>query len=431
MSLFLFSSTSIHTLFLQKNDLGVALFFFAFVYAFLLYREDKGDRRFLFLASALCGIVLGAKYTMLVFAGVVLPIAFARRPQGQGPARRAQAATLLDALLFLLVAAAVYSPWPIRNIVSAGNPVYPLLNGVFGSPTWSPEQMRLLAEAAHPISGQFHTWKDPAKLLLSLTFFPDTIVSGPGASIGAAFLGAALFPFFRRKPAAGWAFLRNAFIGYLLAWFLTSWFSRFLLPALPLMALLTGSLVSGWVARTGKWGGILAALLVAALAGAQVASAVVPAEYTQVHNAWRTSFRLMGSPERAVILASRFGHSFRAAQFVNARLPESARVLFVGETLPYYYRRDIVAPSAFDEHPLRKIVLPGRPMEETRKMLAAQGFTHLLVNWPEWERLGEQYYRSIWKKEDRMAVDRFLAELPVVYRDRAISIYSLEVGENR
>jgi hypothetical protein len=431
MPLFLFSSTAVYTLFLQKNDLGVALFFFAFVYAFLLCRENPGDRRFLFLASALCGIALGAKYTMPVFAGVVVLTGFTRRPQGQGPVRRPPAATLPDALLFLLVAAAVHSPWPIRNIVSAGNPVYPLLNGVFGSPTWSPEQMRLLAEAAHPLSGQFHTWKDPAKLLLSLTFFPNPIANGPGASIGAAFLGAALFPFFRRKPAAGWAFLRNAFIGVLLAWFLTSWFSRFLLPALPLMALLTGSLVSGWVERAGRWGGILAALLVAAMAGAQIASAVAPAEYTQVHNAWRTSFRLMGHPERAAIIASRFGHSFRAAQFVNARLPESARLLFVGETLPYYYRRDIVAPSAFDEHPLRKIVLPGRPMEETRRMLAAQGYTHLLVHWPEWERLGEQYYRSIWKKGDRMAVDRFLAELPVVYRDRAISIHSLEGGENR
>jgi hypothetical protein len=28
-------------------------------------------------------------------------------------------------------------------------------------------------------------------------------------------------------------------------------------------------------------------------------------------------------------------------------------------------------------------------MEETRKMLTAQGFTHLPVHWPEWERLGD------------------------------------------
>ncbi len=427
MPLFLFSSTAIHMLFLQKNDLGVALFFFACVYALLLYRESGGDRRFLFLAAALCGASLGAKYTMIVFAGGILPLGFLRRPSGQ--ARTAQAGPVRDALLFLLVAAAVYSPWPVRNAVFSGNPVYPLLNGIFGSPTWSPEQMRLLDADAHLVSGMLHSWKDPARLLLSLTFFPDTGMSGLGASIGAAFVGAVLFSFFRRKPAAGWAFLRNVWFGYLLAWFLTSWFSRFLLPALPLMALLTGSLISGGSEKTGRRGDVLAGALVAVLVGAQLASAVAPAEYAHVHNAWRTSFRLIGHPERAAYLASRFWPSYKAAQFVNTRLPESARILFVGEALPYYYRRDIVVPSAFDLHPLRKVALPGRPPGEIRRTLVEQGFTHLLFHGPEWGRLGERYYRSIWKKEDRMAVDRFLVELPVVYRDQALSIHSLEGNE--
>lgn len=432
LPLFLFSSTSIHNLFLQKNDLGVALFFFAFVYAFLLYRERGGDRRYLFLAAALCGIALGTKYTMFVFAGVIFVPAIARRTQGQARDTQATpAAPFRDALLFLLVAAVVYSPWPLRNVVFAGNPVYPLLNGVFGNPGWSPERMLLLSDDAHSLSSQLHTWKDPARLLLSLTFFPDPDMSGLGASIGPALVGALLFPFFRRKPAAGWAFLRNAFIGCLLAWFLTSWFSRFLLPALPLMALLTGFLVSGWTEKAGRSGNALAAVLAVALVCVQVASAFAPTEYTRLQSAWRTSFRLVGHPERASQLASRFGQSHQAAQFVNARLPESARILFVGETLPYRYRRDIVAPSAFDEHPLQKIVLPGRPAAEIRRTLAGQGFTHLLFHRREWERLGEKYYRDLWKKEDRMAVDRFLADLPVVYSDRAVSIHSLEGDETR
>jgi hypothetical protein len=290
--------------------------------------------------------------------------------------------------------------------------------------------MRLLDGDAHLISSMLHSWKDPARLLLSLTFFPDTGMSGLGASIGAAFVGAVLFPFFRRRPAAGWAFLRNLCIGYVLAWFLTSWFSRFLLPALPLMALLTGSLISGWTEKTGRRGDVLAGALVAVLVGAQLASAAAPAEYARIHNAWRTSFRLIGHPERAAYLASRLEQSYRAAQFMNTRLPESARVLFVGETLPYNYRRDIVVPSAFDEHPLRKVALPARPPGEIRRALVEQGFTHLLFHRSEWERLGERYYRSLWKKEDRMAVDRFVSGLPAVYRDRTISIHSLEGNEN-
>jgi len=54
------------------------------------------------------------------------------------------------------------------------------------------------------------------------------------------------------------------------------------------------------------------------------------------------------------------------------------------------------------------------------------GFTHVLVNLPEWHRLGDTYYRSLWPKEGRIAVERFLAGLPVVYRDGAAIIYALE-----
>jgi hypothetical protein len=189
---------------------------------------------------------------------------------------------------------------------------------------------------------------------------------------------------------------------------------------------LTGSLISGWVEKTGRRENVLAAALIAVLVGAQLASAAAPAEYAQVYNAWKTSLRLIDHPERAASLASRLEQSYQAAQFTNTRLPGSARILFVGETRPYYFRRDIVVPSAYDEHPLRRVALPGRPPGEIRRTLIEQGFTHLLFHRSEWERFGEQTYRSIWKKEDRMAVDKLLAELPVVYRHRAISVHSLE-----
>lgn len=426
LPVFCLSSAAIHTLFLQKNDLGVTLFFFAFAYALLLYRESGRDRRFLLLAAALCGASLGAKYTMLAFAGVAFAIGFLRaprpRPDGVSPIIR-------DALLFLLAALIVYSPWPLRNLLFTGNPVYPLLNGIFQSPGWSAEQMRLLAGDTHRFVDQFNSWKDPARLLLSITFFPDTDMSGLGASIGASFIGAVLFAVFRRKPAPGWAFLRNTALGFTAVWFFTSWFSRFLLPAAPLMSLLTGFLLSCWAEKTGRWGGAISAVLAAALVSTQIASAVAPAEYTQLGNAWKASFRLVHHPEYAGPLASRFVASYPAARFVNERFPESARILFVGETLPFYFRRDIVAPSAFDEHPLQRIVRPDRPEADIARDLAAQGFTHILLNGPEWERIGRSYYKNIWRKEDRMAVDRFLAGLPVAYRDRAVSIYTIKGDE--
>jgi hypothetical protein len=115
----------------------------------------------------------------------------------------------------------------------------------------------------------------------------------------------------------------------------------------------------------------------------------------------------------------------RAAQYVNRRLPERSRILFAGETMTYYYRRDFVAPSAFDVHPLQSIALPGRPAEEIRGELLLRGFTHVLVNWPEWDRLGSSYYRNLWPEEGRMAVRSFLGVLTPLYADGVVSVFDL------
>ncbi len=426
--LYLFSSTSVRTLLLQKNDAGVALFFFAFVYAALLYRESGGDRRFLVLAGALAGASLGTKYTMLVFVAVASAAMFLpswNRGGADAPPRAPSPARLADPFLFLAAAAFVYAPWPLRNVAASGNPVYPLLNGVFRSPTWSPARMALLAGNAHSFSAMFHGPLDAAKLLASVTFFPDPTISGGGASLGAAFVGTLLFPALRRRSSPPWLFLRNVALGCLAAWFFTSWFTRFLLPALPPMALLTGAVVSEWSQRVGKKAELAAAAIVIVCLAAQAASAVSASEYPPFAKAYRASVAVIGRPDRASRLASQLADSFRAARFVNARLPAGAKILFVGETRLFYFHRAVVAPSAFDEHPLRRIAVPGRPPGEIRRLLVERGFTHILVNRFEWDRFGRTYYRSFWPKEERMAVNRFLAGLPAVYRERAISVLSL------
>jgi hypothetical protein len=141
--------------------------------------------------------------------------------------------------------------------------------------------------------------------------------------------------------------------------------------------------------------------------------------------AWKASLSLPGRPDRVALLAARLNPSFNAARFVSTRLPENARLLMVGETSPFYFGREMVVPSAFDVHPLQKIALPGRDPGEILREARALGVTHVVVNWPEWRRLGDTYYRTLWVKEDRTAVERFLAALPVVYRDGVVSVHAL------
>ena len=165
-SLFTFSSTALYTVFLQKIDLGVTLFFFSFAYAFLLYLDTGADRRFLFLSAALAGLALGAKYTMLAFVPVVALIGFAERLRdlwkqgetGEGVGKRTPA--WQDVLLFFAVCIVVYSIWPARNLAAVGNPVYPLLTEIFRSAGWSPAQSEMLSGDAHSLQAMLHSWRE-------------------------------------------------------------------------------------------------------------------------------------------------------------------------------------------------------------------------------------------------------------------------------
>jgi len=247
--LFLSSSAAVHILFLQKPDLGVTLFFFAFAYALLAWLTNGRDLRFLLISGAFAGLSMGTKYTMALFVMTAVAVGLRETARGQ---RGRHVVEWREAALFGLVTAVLFAPWLWRNLAATGNPVYPLLNGLFGSSTWSPARMEALSGDAQPLLAHLHGWKDPISLLGSLTFFPDTPMSGPGASIGVGVLGTFLFPMLVREPERGWRFLRNLSLALMMVWFLSSWISRYLLPALPFMALLTGFLGDRLAARFGR-----------------------------------------------------------------------------------------------------------------------------------------------------------------------------------
>jgi len=281
----------------------------------------------------------------------------------------------------------------------------------------------LLSGDAHSLKAMLHSWRDVGVLLGSVTFFPRPSVTGFGSSLGVAVIGAVVF-LIRRKQAPPWTFLRNVTAAYLVVWFLTSWFSRFLLPVLPLMALLTGKVFDDLGRKAGRAGNVVVVGLVAL---SLVAQSFTLKEPPNILKAWEASLSLPGRPGRAMALVSHLVPTLDAARFVNTRLPDDARLLFLGDTATYYYHCDFVAPSAYDVHPLQGIVTPGKNSREILPELRALGFTHVLVNWPEWRRLGYTYYRTLWTKDDRIGIERFLAGLPVVYRDGVVTIYTLEV----
>ncbi|NQU44624.1 glycosyltransferase family 39 protein, partial [bacterium] len=109
-------------------DLTVAFFTLAMVY-FLIRWARSGHARHWIAAAVFGGLLCASKYTGVVFVmwGALLMGVWGLRMDGF----RRIGLWLGRAALFGLIAAALASPWWIKNVIYTGNPVYPLAWSVF------------------------------------------------------------------------------------------------------------------------------------------------------------------------------------------------------------------------------------------------------------------------------------------------------------
>jgi hypothetical protein len=161
----------------------------------------------------------------------------------------------------------------------------------------------------------------------------------------------------------------------LVIWSSTSILPRFLTPSLALLLALAASsgnarrpvgLLAGTLAL-----GVTATLGVAFTAG-QMGRLGGPRVALADPLAW---------PPSVVV------HNPAPAFAQSGSLPLDARVLFIGETRGFGFPRRFVAPSQHDVSPLREPLESSPSAEAARDWLVHAGFTHLLVNGGELNRL--------------------------------------------
>jgi len=109
-------------------DLGLIFFATASILAFIRYRDGEfKEFKWLFLSSVAMGLALGTKYNALIpwfFLSSAIVFVFSRDTGEQWKAIKC-------GLIFFLISLAVFSPWLIKNYILTGNPLYPLLQGIF------------------------------------------------------------------------------------------------------------------------------------------------------------------------------------------------------------------------------------------------------------------------------------------------------------
>lgn len=304
------------------------------------------------LAGLLVGIAGAARLQGLVWGAIVLALVAART-------RRARVGAAVVAGWL-----AGSAPWWLKNLVLLGAPLAPL--------GWTGEGMATLWRDAGTAIGL-----DAPALLGRL---PADLA--PHLGYGAPLLLAAALAVRRGRAAL----LAGALVVSLVAWQLTGPLPRFLAPTVALLLALAAT-----AAGRGPAGRLAAAL---ALGG----TLALGAAFTGSELVRLGGGRVLGILEPTA--RGRWVPNDPAPAFAAATaLPADARALFVGEPRGFGFPRRFVAPSQHDPSPLRALL--GREVSpaETCRALDRAGFTHLLVNWRELERLAPAYPAAPWPDE--------------------------------
>lgn len=211
------------------TDMIVAVLEFMAIYAVTIWIADDQQSRWLLLAGSLLGFALGSKYLALSTVAIIwLWSVWHARHHG---IRR----LIVNALWLIVPAVLVALPWYARNLIETGNPLYPL---VWGGSGWDRARLDLVMTYLNSF-GTGHGLPD--YLLLPINLFVRrsnyTAFWSSIEFLNPLFLLALVYPFLRRpRPLDGVAAVAGL---RFVAWAVGSQQMRFLLPVMPLLALLS------------------------------------------------------------------------------------------------------------------------------------------------------------------------------------------------
>jgi len=313
-------------------------------------------RRLLLIAGLLAGFACGCKYTAVPM--IALPLAVASLlVSGRSASARAA-----NVMIFSLGAAISFAPWLVKNVVYTGNPVFPLANSYFeAAPAgWGPEEP---AESERGL---------PARVAALWRNVPADHYQrfGPGLLL------LALGGMIRRRRDRSDATLGIMLSVQLLFWlFATHLFSRFAVVFLVPLALMAGrSLLAISRVRV-----VIGLVILAVGAGWNF---VFAAHLVRAEGA-------LGAPASIIYDGQIAAYDY--FKLINHETADDAKILLVGEARAFYFRRDVDYQVVFNRNPFVEAVRHTSSDEAIVDWLRAQGYTHVLVNWLEIERLRGSY----------------------------------------
>lgn len=387
-------------------DLGVTYFCLGSVGLVAWHLYARPSRHGLALGGALLGAAVGAKYSALAFAvALVAGIALASGSRARSIRERAQ-----DTLVTGGAGGAIAAFWYLRNWAVLGTPLYPSLSPFGSAGAWAEANLRTDSTPLYPVLG-------------GLRLIGDVVLERVGFGAGAevwpvVVLCLAALPVVVLRPGLP-RFVAAVALGCGLVWSRSVLVLRYAYPALALFMVLVGpGMVELARHRVVRALGLSVLCLVLASGAAR--------QLTLQQVVYGSAGDLLtGRTTVAAWLDERLPHH-RAATWVRTHTAsEGTRLLLLGETQGYYFGRDLELVGGYDRHPLVGWLERASGPSELAARLHAEGFTHLVMNAAELDRLNEKYRHCVLTGREREVLARYLSQGRCVYRDDHLAVFEL------
>jgi len=394
-------------------DLSIAAFLiFGTIWLRWALQESRWQPAIL---SGICfGLAMGSRYQAVILTTLAIVLALGEHlihVRQHLQLRRVLVQLILVGLLVTLFV----SPWLIRNYSHLGNPVYPLMQGTLGTIEWSPDQDSQFR--AEVLGKQLRDISLTRKLLspmMLLFAFPSNVLFGSILLLGS--LAALAFPIRELRLSAVIG------LGGLVVWGLVRPTGGTVLLRFNALSVVFLLAATGAVLGSGKIFGKAGPKIAAFIATLSVIFAVI-----QLQRSLPVMQSLM-VPQARQTLQELNVPAWAAFDYANEHLNAAHdKVLILGETRGMWLHIPYFAPSAFNGPQLDAIFGGDSGPKMWQQKLAALGVTHLLISYPEFQRLHTKYAYLNLDTGHMEAFNHWVQGLPIAFEDgRGTALYEVK-----
>lgn len=423
-------------------DLGEIFFSFASLLLILEWLKNNFRMKYLLYSGVMCGFALGTKYngllTLLVLT-LFVPFIYSRNNRDK---KNLFIRSFANCIIFLFISLLIFSPWMIRNYHWKGNPIYPLYNSVFNPPDESihTQVERISKDDELKQNRGFFTYRSMVYkesvweiALLPLRIFVQGKDGNPQYFDGKLNPFLLIFPFFAfyrlREEQEHIKGEKKIILSFTILFFFFAFFTavmrvRYISPIIPPLVILSVFGIKNLFTIVSKissrfFRNPLKILLIVSLLF--FLNLNVFYAYGLYRNVDPIPY-ISGKVSRDNYI-SRFIPEYPAMKYINENIPADSKVyfIFLGKR-GYYCDREYL----FDMGIMRDLINRAEKPEDILKKFRERGITHLLVNYP----LFERWMSDNFSKEKQKLTQEFFTENTILlFFDNVFGVNILNFGK--